>query len=466
MTFKRRTATDLPDPSSSLKGGVTLAQLNKRTLAHGILAGMPSVAASLTASALAPTATVSASGAATSISGGVRIAPAKLSSTVLNTAGDPHFAYPGLPQGQLIVISGDMCRPSILTDGTSQAARWEPRFRFWHTGQAFEFYCRMLSTNFRYRIWVNGQPLTTDIQSAAVTTSGRYMLKVDFGSVDSRLIELETVDPEFGGVYIEPGACISRGPIRRTIGAIGDSITGGANGVERADAWLRYTSQLLGMDRNNVAIGGSGYVAAAVNGADFPARVADCTAAAPDVLVVFGGYNDVANATLSQTQAAATTFLTAVKAALPNTIIIVAGVWLTNTSALWQAGLDVDNALETIATSLGMPFISIMDPLRQASSTTAWAASTAYVLGDLCLRNGWVQKCIIAHTSTGSFDQTKWRATPFVNGSGKSTALANDGSADTIVSSDGIHPTANGHKALGRFFTRHIVKQLETVAAN
>jgi hypothetical protein len=113
-----------------------------------------------------------------------------------------------------------------------------------------------------------------------------------------------------------------------------------------------------------------------------------------------------------------------------------------------------------------MPFISLIDPLRQASSTTAWAASTAYVVGDLRVANGWVQKCIIAHTSTGSFDQTKWRATPFVNGSGKSTALANHGSADTIVSSDGIHPTAAGHKALGRFFARNIVKQLETVAAN
>jgi hypothetical protein len=377
----------------------------RQALARAVLSQLPPSPPGLTASPLAPTVTLTSNTTTGTISSAVRIAPARSSTTVINSSTDPSFTWVGAPQGVVAVSSADMARPGLLTGGAGQAARWRPRIRFWHTGQAVEVYLRTPSTTLAYRLWVNGQPVTTSLQVSTVVATNRHAIKIDFGSVDTRLVEFEGEDVEFGGVFIEPTGTISRGPVRPLLGVFGDSITGGANGGSNGcrwpDAWGAWCGQWLGMDVVNMAIGGSGFIAAPA----FSTRSGDIAAAAPDILVVFGGYNDAAGNSGSAIQTAASTFLAACRAALPTAPIFAVGPWLlgqTNQPTLTAA----DDGVKAAALASGMPSFSLHDPEGLKGSTTAWTASTAYVVGDSVLANGLVQKCIVGYAGGGAFDQS------------------------------------------------------------
>jgi lysophospholipase L1-like esterase len=409
-----------------------------------------------------PTITVSAANAATSITSGVLVQLARSSSTVIDTVNDPHYEYIGIPSGQLSVSSGSRGYPNVITGGAAAAARHRLRFRFHYTGQALEAHFRQRTTSFNYRIWVDGLPISTAYATAAVTASSTNLLKLDFGSVGSRVIELEVQDPEFGGVWIEPTATLTRTKLRRPLlMGLGDSITGGANGVAAGDTWLRYAAQILGCDWSNVAIGGTGYL---TSGTQFRDRITpDMVPQAPDAVVVFGGYNDSAQ-TQQAVQDEATYVLGQLRAQLPNTLIIAVGCWLLGHSPA-AAFFNVDAAVKSAAAANGVPFISLIDPLQRAGSAPAWATATAYNAGDMVVANGVVWKCMTSHTSPGSFATTNWRATTFITGTGRVGATAGNGSADVVISTDGTHPTADGHRALGYHLAQEIIRTLSTIAA-
>jgi lysophospholipase L1-like esterase len=372
----------------------------------------------------------------------VRLAPKRASSTVIDTANDPHFEYIGAIPGRLAVSSTDMTYADYLTGGTSQAARNHPRIKFVHTGQAFEAYFRMRGTTFDYRLYVDGLPLTTTLQSTAVTATG----------------------PEFGGVAIGPTDSITR-PQRAPVllAGFGDSHTRGANGVGYADTWVRRAANVLHCEWANLGIGGSGYlIDNGTTGANYRNRLTtDVIPLAPDVLVFEGSWND-AGSTSAAVQAEAAFCFDTLKAALPKTLLIAAGPWVVNhTLSTILDGHDA--ALRAQAQASGWHgYISYRDPLNLKASAPAWAATTAYQVGNVVTQNGYAQKCIVAHTSTGSFDQTKWRSTALVQGTGKVGTTVGDGNADVIVSNDGIHNTTLGHQVKAR----HVAAEVARIAAS
>lgn len=444
--------------------------LRRAAKAQAVIAGIPKTQEGVQVSASPPTVTLSAAGAASSITNAVRVAPARLSSTQIDVDGDGNFAYPGIVTGKLPVSSGDMSFPDYYTGGSTFAARWRMRPRFWHTGTKFEFYFRARVATIRYRLWVNGRPVTMDMQTlSSLTVNGRYQLIVDFGSHGSRLIEAEFDFLEFGGLFIEPtgSALVGPSPLGYRLTAMGDSITAGAaadqGGITAFDAWPRWASARLGMDHENVAIGGTGYFAQSGVGAHFRNRIPDIVATNPDVLVVFGSYNDSGTNTQTEIRDEAVYVLSQLEQQLPDTIIIAVGCW--NSSSGPSANLvNADNAIKEAAATVGVPFISVQDPGGVRATTPGWAASTAYAVGDLRVANGYVQKCIVAHTSTATFDQTKWRATSFVNGTGKLGATTGDGNADLYIINDGVHLTPTGAKALGGFLYERIESILHYLA--
>ncbi|GAA5089469.1 hypothetical protein GCM10023259_103460 [Thermocatellispora tengchongensis] len=99
-------------------------------------------------------------------------------------------------------------------------------------------------------------------------------------------------------------------------------------------------------------------------------------------------------------------------------------------------------SLAALAAPNVVAFIDPNDPLGVVATTPAWAASTAYALGDLVVNNRAVWRCYSAHTSSASFDTTKWAPTTWIFGTGKSGSPTGYGNADLCIHSDGVHLTA------------------------
>jgi lysophospholipase L1-like esterase len=422
-----------------------------------------------------PTVTVAA-GSATTITGGIRIGLKRANATTIDTVGDPHFDYPGARPGKITVFSTDKAYASYLTGGTSQNRRDYWRCRTTYSGAGvMQWIVQARTTTLSYRVWVDGMPLTVDQQKFTTTAGSNYLMTVDFGTTQlgPRTVELEVNDPTFGGCYVGPTDSLSRYRSPRAVMCgFGDSHTAGANGVGVGDTWLTWAARLLGLDAANMAIGGSGFFASATNGADFRQRVIpDVVPMNPDIVVFPGGYNDVAATTTPSTAALGTEadyVYGLLRQNLPNAVIIPAGPFW-QTQVVGASAKGQDDAQRAAAIVHDLPFISFIDPAglmaAGAMPPPAWAASTAYGVGDVVTSSNNAWKAVSAHTSGTTFDTTRWRALSFVTGTGKSTALAGNGNADVIVSSDGIHMTAQGHKIAGYFMATEITRCLRDLAA-
>lgn len=416
-------------------------------VAHRLLAGAPVVPVLPSVSTLSPTISLGVAGAGPTISGAVRVGPKRLNATTIDTDGDPHFAYVGAIPGRMGVSSTDMARPGYLTGGTSQNARNTPRIKFVFQGQTFAIYIRGNTNSYTYRLWVDGHPLAWSASTETLVLSSRYWLNVDLGSSATRLIELEALDPEWGGIAVGPTDTVARPSTQSLLLAgSGDSLTRGSGEARWFDTWLRVAANTLGVDWANLAIGGSGYLNGTV--ANFRNRLAtDIVPLAPDVLVFEGGWND-STSTAAAVSAEARYCFDVLKAALPRTLLVSAGPGIVG-HTLYALMDDIDAGIRDAAQAAGWHgHISYRDPARLKATASAWAGSTAYQPGDVVVANGLAQKCVTAHTSSGSWDQTKWRSTGLFTGTGKVGDLKGDGNADVCIL-DAAHPSLLGHQLKG-----------------
>lgn len=407
-------------------------------------------------SQLQPTVTVSAAGAATTITNSVKIQPMKLASdaTKFQVVNDPCYRISGIPQGKLIIDAADCARPDFLTSGSATASRWNPIYEFTHTGQQFEIYVRALSTSVKYRIWINGRPMTTAMQSIAAAAGNRFRILVDFGSVGTRDIKFEMWEHEFSGVFVETFGSITATHINRKKFAImSDSTGAGANGPVRMETWPWWASGYLGFDYINLAIGGSGYISAP----SFQSRLQDVIDSAPDYLFVAGGQNDKAGSSTADIMTAFRLLCDSVASALPNCKIIVGGVHMVSQNAD-ATGAALELALRTECATRGYPFISQRDQSSQLANLPAWANAVAYKFGDQIKQNDLPFVCHTEHTSSGSFDATKFRCSAVFSGTGRFGSTAGNGNFDICMSSDSVHHSLAGHELLGRAYANQITK--------
>jgi lysophospholipase L1-like esterase len=343
-----------------------------------------------------------------------------------------------------------------LTGGSAQNARWLPMIRFSYTGAVFALRVRIIASPFYYRLRVNGRYVTTAVQAPTGTVNSLYDLVVTFTGSDWRDIEIEllTSTASIGGIWVEPTQTIRRlAPPRFTLQGFGDSITGGATGASnRLDTWVRHAADRLGGRYVNTAIGGSGYTIAPT----FTSRRADIAQAKSDVIVVFGGYNDSVTSAAT-TQAAAETFLPLVVADNPRSLVIVAGPWIRKQT--FDQGLyDTNNALRTVAGNLGLPYIDLASPYGDFNNYSLWVSGTTYGAGDIVRTGGVIYLCL--HRTNGTTNPSTatgfWVPIGFVTGTGFSGSTTGSGNGDTVVSSDGIHPTTSGSHTLGNYMAAEI----------
>lgn len=329
-------------------------------------AGPPSTAASATtqdatssidfgaADALAPAPTFTTTpGATSTIAGATLVAP-----------DDPRFTYRGAGGFQF----GTTFPDTLMYQPTSRYPNtWGLpsvySVEFTTDAAQFEIYTKYLNAAQSLRIKVDGQRTTDLAQPLGGTTlGGRHVIKVDFGSSQTRRVTVEGLYWPFAGVYLPPGALLTKSPPLTTRWMVlGDSISGGSGentGLGLGTWILRAANYLNWDDPWNQAIGGTGYVADD-NGQSVPfgGRVAtDIAPYDPDRIVVWGGYNDML---LPQAQiaSAASALYANLASAAPQADVYVVGPWSPSGSP--GASLTATDAtVRTQAAAAGLPFIS------------------------------------------------------------------------------------------------------------
>jgi lysophospholipase L1-like esterase len=465
------TAANWSPPSSATYAPIGAT---RQALAAAILARMSRSDGEKT-SLYAGTAPVFSVAGASAITSGVLRAPRHLTvgGTVVPVDDDPNFRYLNTPYMNYGGTYPDslFARSPLLIGGGAQAASWYPRISFYYDGQTFEWFGKAFNATESMRFRIDGKLVTLDLSPVAsgLSAGNFYWFKVDLGSAAMRLIEIDFgAAPSFGGIVVEPTASISRGPAPALrMACLTDSVGAGAGSYSRIASWAGAFAELMGSDASmyNAGIGGTGYAAGAgVN--DFITRVPDIVAANPDILIVEGGEND-GSQTPAQLQALATTLLQALVAQLPKCLIFVIGSYSSTTPT--SAKMGHETALRAAAAATGTYFISWVDPsdaTASGSGVPAWAASTGYTSGDVVTSpTGVPQVCFSGHTSSASFDQTKFKPTAIFFGTGKIGATTGDGNTDVMVSTDGTHPSPRGCIALGRATYYGVRRHLRAIAS-
>jgi len=391
-----------------------------------------------------PTVTVGVSGAASAIPSAVRVYPAVKDATYADHLNDPFFRIVGVPDGRMLVGPSGTIEGDTFTGATPGGATsyWQPLIETNWFGTQIEMRLRSKFTGtVYYRLYVNNKPVTDTFQSFSGSSGGGYNILLTFASAGARVIGIEFAYAQFGGAWVEPAASLCRPKVdRRKIAFISNSILGGFNPVQRHNTWAGNVARLLGMDAYNASVGQTGFVALA----PYALRVADIAACNPDLIIVGDPYNDIGQGQ-EVTLAAARQTLDAILAQCPGSRIILLGCW-SPSQAPNASLLAYDADQKALAAEYNIPFLSYLDAGDSMASTNAWAASTAYLLGQKVTNGGIVWQCTTAHTSGGSFDSTKFQP----------CSLVTTTNVGTVLLGDGLHPVEQFHKALTALQARRI----------
>jgi hypothetical protein len=196
-----------------------------------------------------------------------------------------------------------------------------------------------LANTYIMGIEVDGKRVSDSNISPLVTaTAGNGFINIDFRSTGVRtlrkirLIVKQSTSLAFGRFYIAPGDSVfaSSNPNGYRMCIVGDSITAGSSsGPSIAGNSFAYQfANLIGCnDVVQNAAGGTGFtVDSSGSQLTYIGRVADVIDLAPDIVYIHGAYNDQPTASATRI-AAMVAYMRAVRAGLPNAIIIITGTY-------------------------------------------------------------------------------------------------------------------------------------------
>ena len=377
----------------------------------------------------APTITLSAANATTAITGSVKV-PSSLSGvTTINQV----FRYLGgavlrsdynaSTQTYAVTFPAYDYVKRVNVTTTNDFGSVCPEFMF--DGQKMEI--GELGEQQLIRVWVDNVP---GVWSAVAPLDGStYLRLVDFGTRAIRRVRIEISGGVFGGVRIGANDTVWAvdAPVGPRLIALGDSFsegTGSSTGV-----WGSYAEvigRLTGFDVWPSGSGQTGYVAPGSTGrVKYQDRAqSDVIAYAPDVVLIQGSTNDYSlGATL---QAAATSLYAALRAGLPNAVIIILGICPVTAGNQDATSTANQAKLKAAAQGAGFPFI---DPIAGATYDGA-----GNLLGQ----------------ATGAW----------FTGNGNIGATQATGNASYYTFTDNGHPSGPGHEYLGRRVAYELQKLL------
>lgn len=237
----------------------------------------------------------------------------------------------------------------------------------------------------RVRVWVDGQivdPFQTVLTASAAWP---WYFRLQFTGSASRRIRIEQQWNELTSIKVAAGSTLvpaytaATRPIRATI--IGDSYSG-ATGA--ASGWTGFALTLREKFHWDVwvaASGGTGYLKPnpASGEPKFRDRInTDVIPYNPDVVIIAGGTNDGTYA-ISDIQTEAGLLYDALRAALPNALLIAVGPFHP-TTPVSQDKLNVRTAVMAACASRNVPFIDPLAPGKEwmtATNKTTYYGGTA-----------------------------------------------------------------------------------------
>lgn len=329
---------------------------------------------------------------------------------------------------------------------------------FFHTGTTVEisFFSNVAGTQPIW-IWVNGAPVTAVPDTSTLTglsASTRYYIKLVFPSSTRRRVELFVPGiTGWYGVVVDVSSLITPSPGRPVVAFVYDSFGGGSAATPVLQSAPFLISRMLGVECYSQSAGGTGYIAdngGLSNTFGSTPRVTNVQAANPELIVMSGSVND----TTAGLQAAATAAYAAYAVALPNTKIIVFGVQPSNAVDTISGSRATAIAALAAAAAAAPNVIAFHDMVGSVSGNvpSAYNSGTTYNEGDLATRIGSVWQFTnggVAGAGQTPGTSTRWTPKTWVyTGTGKIGTVTGDGTRDTYLYSDGIHPTVEGSAAL------------------
>lgn len=307
----------------------------------------------------------------------------------------------------------------------------------------------------RVMVYVDGLPCMAAVATpSVVTTVGSYCyVTLTFASIARRRVEiLVSAVAALVGMWVPFTAAVQPGPVKRREHIVGDSFMGGSAALALNSLAPPFILALTyDMSVTSSGLSGTGYTSAGsftVFGS--ATRIADAVAIQPHGITFVGSVNDDG---ASGIQAAASACWAAYAAALPDARITVFGPQPTNATSTLGANRTANNVAVYTAT-LNNPNVKRFYDLignKSGSTLRAFAAFTFYDPGELVTHIGsvWRHEAVASsqYPATGApglFTYPAWTLlTADVFGTGQVGTTTANGNRDTLIHSDGVHPTAN-----------------------
>lgn len=358
-----------------------------------------------------------------------------------------------------------------------------------HDGSAIEFSVKGLTGAILCK--VDDEFITLTALSVP-NDGGLYYYYIPFGSVKKRRIDFICYNSPFGGVYTAATDSVEPAPLRgpRCI-IVGDSFTEGT-GSSNVDSWPNIFAEAMGWDDVwPSGVGATGYLA--TNGAKVKFRdrfATDVALADPDMVMFAGGINDYSGFSTAALQAEAAALFALARASCPDAVLVaLAPFWRGGASTMPLLLLAAKDAIQTEIERVGGIFLDPLElplPLNYVPQTTTLSANINAAVTSLTVANPPVLRgtyefangeryrvkatagtgpytvttdtaIIGAHTSGEAITQV---GDCFWTGSGKVGATTGFGNCDLYVGSDGTHPSAAGHIALGQVVASLLIDEL------
>jgi lysophospholipase L1-like esterase len=342
---------------------------------------------------------------------------------------------------------------------------------------------------------VNGEYVSLTPQTVA-NDAGFYYWDFDFGSSATRRVDIIAyANVPFGGFYTGLGDSIVPAPLTGPLTAIMADSFGEGSGATLPMSWVNSFVDAMGWDNIiHNAVGQAGFLANN-SGAKLNYReryATDIAPLNPDVVIFQGSVNDDSY-TPAQLATEALALIATAQAVNPNVLCaftsrpMKAGV-----SASGSAPFLKRDAVKAAVEGAGHLFLDLIElPLpygfvpntstlassASASATTLSFSTAPLVGGTYAFADGsHVRVNSVSGTGpyTATLDSplaaaqsngaalTQVGACPWF-GSGKEGSTDNSGSCDTLIYSDGTHPTQAGHDLIGELVASQLARQLKAL---
>ena len=358
---------------------------------------------------------------------------------------DSAFEYSGVKSDSLDIASGDSVVGKLFTGASASSAtgRWLQKISFDFTGTECEIQFRAsISGSAKYKLYINGEPLTYEMQESTVVSGSPYKIYLTFSDGKPKNISVVFLRLNFSGVIVPSDYRVVKPSLygNKKVVVLSNSICAGYGyDTFRWGTWPALLSDDLGYDLYNISVGGTGYIAEPT----YETRLPDISGIDPDVIIFGDHYNDLGE-TEEDIKVAIDSLITSLKTNHPNAELVILGGWLVDEN-LSEKQKNIDTYVRTVAEQNGIKLLMYSNPTNNWGIVDDWETATAYKQGRQVRYGGMVWECFADHTSSGAEINT--------SGFRPSLIVTSNTNSDRMLA-DGIHPKDSTSAMFAASFAR------------